>query len=203
MSTYKTLLLAIFFTPLIACGGDRASLAPLPVEATVLAFGDSLTAGYGVNTQQSYPAVLAELAVLNVINAGISGELSVEGVLRLPGLLTQYNPRLVVLCHGGNDLLRNTGIAGAKSNVLAMIEMIRASGAQVLLLGVPQPGIFLSAAEFYTEIAEQTGVAYIPQLIPQVLSDATLKSDVAHPNAAGYQMIAEQIQRYLIRAGAL
>lgn len=169
----------------------------------MLAFGDSLTAGYGASAAQSYPSVLGNIAVLTMVNAGISGELSAEGLRRLPTLLQQHNPSLVVLCHGGNDLLRRTGNSAAKSNVLNMIELIRANGAEVLLLGVPQPGIFLSTAEIYNEIAEETGVAYIPDLLEEVLSDSALRSDAVHPNAAGYQIVADEIYSYLMSAGAL
>lgn len=168
-----------------------------------MAFGDSLTAGYGASPAQSYPAVLGNIAVLNMVNAGVSGELSAEGLRRLPTLLQQHKPSLVVLCHGGNDLLRRTGNSAAKANVLNMIELIHASGAEVLLLGVPQPGIFLSTAEIYTEIAAETGVAFIANLLGEVLSDSALRSDAAHPNAAGYQLIANEIFSYLISADAL
>ena len=203
MNLFKTLLLAILFAQLIACGNEGTTLTPLPAGSTVLAFGDSLTAGNGAGAAQSYPSVLANIAVLNMINAGVSGELSAEGLRRLPTLLQQHNPSLVVLCHGGNDLLRRTGNSVAKANVLSMIESIHASGAEVLLLGVPQPGIFLSTAEIYHEIAAETGVAYIPDLLGEVLSDSALRSDAVHPNAAGYRIVADEIYSYLMRVGAL
>lgn len=203
MNLFKTLFISILVAQLIACGSEGTTLAPLPAGSTVLAFGDSLTAGNGASSPQSYPSVLGNIAVLNMINAGVSGELSAEGLRRLPALLEQHNPRLVLLCHGGNDLLRRSGNNAAKSNVLNMIELIRANGAEVLLLGVPQPGIFLSTAEIYNEIAEETGVAYIPDLMGEVLSDSALRTDAAHPNAAGYQIVADGIYSYLMSAGAL
>lgn len=203
MNLFKTLFISILVAQLIACGSEGTTLAPLPAGSTVLAFGDSLTAGNGASSPQSYPSVLGNIAVLNMINAGVSGELSAEGLRRLPALLEQHNPRLVLLCHGGNDLLRRSGNNAAKSNVLNMIELIRANGAEVLLLGVPQPGIFLSTAEIYNEIAEETGVAYIPDLLEEVLSDSALRSDAVHPNAAGYQIVADEIYSYLMSAGAL
>lgn len=199
----KNSILGLLFAALLACGSEGVTLSPLPVSSTVLAFGDSLTAGYGASVQQSFPTVLADIAVLNVINAGISGELSAEGLRRLPALLQQHKPRLVVLCHGGNDLLQSRGNGAAKANILAMVELIRSSGAEVLLLGVPQPGVFLSTAEIYHEIAEETGVAYIPDLLEEILSDSALKSDTVHPNAAGYQLLASGIHSYLLRSGAL
>jgi len=169
----------------------------------VLAFGDSLTAGNGASATESYPAVLAELAVLNVVNAGVSRELSRSGLERLPALLAQHQPQLVILCHGGNDLLRSTGKSAAKANLMAMIDLVHAQGADVMLLGVPEPGVFLSAAEFYDEIATETGVAYLPDLISDVLQRPSLKSDAVHPNAAGYRLIAEGVYEYLHDAEAI
>ena len=67
----------------------------------MLAFGDSLTAGFGAAAQQSYPEVLENLALLNIINAGVSGELSAAGLQRLPALLAQHQPKLVIICHAG------------------------------------------------------------------------------------------------------
>ncbi len=188
---------------LSACSDEVSYLTPLPPNASVLAFGDSLTAGFGAGPGQSYPEVLANSARLSVVNAGVSGELSRDGLQRLPSLLAEHRPQLVILCHGGNDMLRSTGLDAAKSNIMEMISLAQAQGAEVLMLGVPRPGIFLSTAEFYEEIAEQTQVAFIPELMGNVLSDSSLKSDAAHPNAAGYRLIADEIESYLLKAGAI
>ena len=203
MRSLARVLISSSFYMLAACGSDRVALSLLQPGDTVLAFGDSLTAGFGAGAQQSYPEVLENLALLNIINAGVSGELSVAGLQRLPALLARHHPKLVILCHGGNDMLRSRGNNAAKNNILQMIALIQDQGAEVLLLGVPQPGIFLSTADFYDEIAEETGVAYLPDLMQGVLTDASLKSDAAHPNAAGYRLIAGDIHAYLLYAGAL
>lgn len=203
MAATRSCILCILFFLLSACGWESATLSPLPASAPVLAFGDILTAGFGANAGQSYPDALASSATLNIVNAGISGELSSEGLQRLPELLRQHSPQLVILCHGGNDLLRSTGMDAAKSNILEMIAMVRQQDAEVLLLGVPRPGIFLSTAELYDEIAEETQVAYMQNVITDVLSDNSLKSDAAHPNALGYSQIASQVESFLYSAGAL
>ena len=201
--TIRQTLIAATLALLTACGDATVALNPLPAGATVLAFGDSLTAGNGAGQAASYPAVLAQQAQLTVINAGVSGEVSADGLARLPDLLARHQPRLVILCHGGNDLLRKHPDSATRANLLAMIETIQASGAQVLLLGVPRPGLFLSPAELYAEVAQQTGVAYLADAVADVLSEPGLKSDAVHPNAQGYRLMAAAVQDYLFAAGAL
>ena len=88
---------------LAACG--EPGFRPLAAGETILAFGDSLTEGRGVNPAQSYPSVLASLSGHPVINGGVSGELSRAGRARLPGLLAEHRPALVILLEGGNDIL--------------------------------------------------------------------------------------------------
>jgi lysophospholipase L1-like esterase len=88
------------------------------------------------------------------------------------------------------------------ANVYSMVHLAREKHIPVVLLGVPRPGLFLSSAEEYRKIAESTDVLYIDDLIPDVLSEKSLKSDPVHPNAAGYRIIAENIKEKLAEAGA-
>lgn len=201
-----TLLKCLFFFHalvfLIACSSEPP-LQPLSGSATILAFGDSLTAGNGASEQGSYPAQLSRLINRSVINAGISGEESNAGRQRLAALLEQYRPELLILCHGGNDLLRKRPVVQLEDNLKAMISMAQQRGIQVLLLGVPSPGIFLSGNEVYENVARDTGVELIPDLIADVLSKPALKSDTVHPNEAGYTEIAGTIAGELKKLGAI
>ena len=201
MKNFIISLFALFI--LISCGDSSTSLSPLDSSANILAFGDSLTEGYGVKEAESYPAYLTELTNRNVINAGISGEVSKNGLRRLPGLLDMHEPDLVVICHGGNDILKKQNMSAMKANVMEMIALSQAAGADVILLGVPNFGLFLSSHDVYVEIAEQTNVVFLDELIPDVLGDKSLKSDTVHPNAKGYQVMAEAIYKALQKHGAL
>jgi len=201
---WKLYLSSLFLLlALTACSGGDADLPRLDANATILSFGDSLTRGTGADDGESYPDILAQLTGRSIINAGIPGELSEQGLKRLPALLDEHQPDLLILCHGGNDLLRKKDLGQMGANVRAMIKLAQDRAIPVVLLGVPQPTIFLSTAEIYSEIAESTGTLLIEDIIADVLSDNTLKSDPAHPNKQGYQRIAEEIYTVLQDAGAV
>ena len=186
----------------VACS-DRLELPPLASDDVILAFGDSLTNGMGASAEESYPAVLAELSGRQVINEGIPGEVSAEGLRRLPGVLQEYQPQLLILCHGGNDLLQQLDSARMEANVRGMIRLALDQIIPVVLLGVPKPGLFLASAEVYKNIAANTGIIFIEDLVPDILSDKALKSDTVHPNKPGYRMMVETIYKMLQDTGAL
>lgn len=187
----------------VACGDSVTELPRLGNDAVILAFGDSLTHGKGAKENESYPSVLASLSGKKVINAGVSGEVSSIGLKRLSEALEEYEPDLLILCHGGNDLLRNQSTKKMESNIRKMIQLAKEKNIPVILLGVPKPGIFLSTFETYKEIAESTETVFIENLILDVLSEKTLKSDSVHPNKEGYRFMAESIYSVLQKSGAL
>lgn len=188
---------------LAACGGRGPRLDKLPADAVVLAFGDSLTYGTGAAREESYPARLEHAIGRKVVNAGVPGEASAEGLARLGEALDEARPSLLILCHGGNDFLRRLDEAAAAANVRAMILLARDKGVPVVLLATPKPGLPPSVPPFYAEIAAELRVPYEEGVIRQVLLDNRLKSDLVHPNAQGYARIAESVRELLDRAGAL
>ncbi len=197
------ILSTVFFVLLSACGDDVPTISKLPADAVILAFGDSLTHGNGAKENESYPSVLQDLTGRKVINAGISGEESAAGLNRLPGVLEKHKPQMLILCHGGNDLLRKKDINKMESNIRNMIQLAKDKNIPVVMLGVPKPGLFLSSFEVYKKIAESMKVVFIEDLIPDVLGDNGLKSDTVHPNKDGYRVMAETINSVLIESGAI
>lgn len=186
---------------LAAC--SKPSLEPLGHHAVILAFGDSLTAGKGTDAQSSYPAVLATLSGRQVVNAGISGETTAQGLARLPDALADTAPDLLLLMHGGNDILRNLGAAQAKENLRAMIELAIGRGIQVVLVGVPEKKLLSSSAPYYEALADEYELVFEEKLISRLLKKHALKSDSVHFNAAGYHEIARHLFGLLKEHGAL
>jgi len=196
-------LMVMFALLLGACADTEPALKPLSEDAVILAFGDSITYGTGARKEQSYPSQLESLSGRKVINAGVPGEVSEEGLMRLPRLLEIHQPDLLILCHGGNDILRRGDLAYLQNNLARMVTQAKDRSIPVVLLGVPEFGLLLSSAELYSELARQLDVIYIQDLLPGILKDRHLKSDPIHPNQAGYQRMAETIYQVLKDRGAL
>lgn len=181
VTLFRTLHVLILILLLLWACSKSPQLPPLPSDGVILAFGDSLTSGAGANAGHDYPSVLAELTGRRVINAGVPGELSREGAARLEALLERHNPELLILIHGGNDMLRKLDIDLTQVNLAAMIAMVQARGIPVVMMGVPKPGIFLSSAPFYEKLAEQAIIPIDTETLPEIFQSRALKSDPFTP----------------------
>lgn len=188
----------------VAAGcGDKAKLSRLPGDAVVLAFGDSLTYGTGASASESYPAVLARLVNRNIVSAGVPGEVTGGGLARLESVLEEHKPALMIVCLGGNDMLRKQQDAEIKANLRAIIRTIQGRGISVMLVGVPKPALITSAPDFYAELAREFSIPYEGKIVTDVLYHSDQKSDSIHPNAKGYRRIAEAIAGLMKKAGAI
>jgi acyl-CoA thioesterase I len=208
-STRRRWLLATLATT-AGCGRRAANATnALPAGASVLALGDSITAGVGAGAEAAYPAQLAALTGWNVVNGGVSGDTSVEALQRLPSLLAEHRPALVIVSIGGNDFLRRVGAAQTETNLRAIVAAVRAAQAQVLLVAVPQPslaaaaGLGLSDHPLYARLADELKLPLHAQGWSRVLGDNQLRSDQIHANAAGYRAFAEGLLQTLRAAGLL
>ncbi len=201
MNKFLVLLITLLLT---ACNKSEPIFDKLSQNAVILAFGDSLTYGTGASEENAYPAILSNLSTLEVINAGIPGEISRDGLRRLPSLLDEYQPELLVLIHGGNDILRKISQQHTSDNLKQMIKLANQRNIKIIMLGVPKPNLFvLDSVEIYQQIAEEHNIPIDLETLPDILSDNQLKSDTIHPNNEGYQIMAENIFKLLVEAGAL
>jgi acyl-CoA thioesterase I len=198
-----SLLLTIFTSAFLIACSSGITLPRLASNAVILAFGDSLTFGTGASLAETYPAVLERLVSRRVVNSGIPGEVTGQGLSRLPEVLEREKPGLLILCHGGNDLLRRLDQRQTANNLRAMIRLAQERGVAVVVIAVPSPGISLSPPSFYREIATEMKIPIEEKAMPTILSDGSLKSDYIHPNAAGYRRLAESIAALLMKSGAV
>jgi acyl-CoA thioesterase-1 len=178
-------------------------LAPLAAGDTIVAFGDSLTQGTGTSEEFAYPAVLARLIKHPVVNAGVPGETTSEGLERLPEMLEEQHPKLVLLCLGGNDMLRKLDPGATEANLRSMIQAIRAHGSNVVLIGVPEPKLFSGPPALYEKLAKEFKLPYDGEVFNKVLKNPRLKSDPIHANAEGYRIVAEHLAQLLRDTGAV
>jgi lysophospholipase L1-like esterase len=205
----RALLGAAAATALLAGCGKRtaARVVPLPAGSVVLALGDSITYGTGAAPEAAFPAQLAQLTGWNVVNAGVPGDTSAQALARLPGLLAEHKPALVIASIGGNDFLRRLPEADTEVNLRRIAALAREAGAQVLLVAVPRPtlaaavGAGLSDHPLYDRVAAELALPLHAGGWAHVLGNEQLKSDQIHANAAGYRAFAEGLATSLRAAG--
>jgi acyl-CoA thioesterase-1 len=215
---------------LLGCSGTNSqpqpatsteSTAPVPVSApqqssapsdsqlpTIVAFGDSLTAGLGVAHDESYPADLqrdlnARGYRYRVVNLGISGNTTKDGVLRIPAVL-QFHPSIVIVAFGGNDGLRGLPIRDTEMNLSAIISAMRDAHAKVILGGITLPPNYGSdyIAKFNAIYEKQSKVYHVP-LLPFMLKGVygvpgSMQDDGIHPTAQGCKQVAKNFLPLLL-----
>ena len=144
----------------------------------ILAFGDSLTYGFGVAHNLSYPKHIENKTDFKVINAGVNGEYSHSGLERLSKLLNIHKPHTVILCHGANDILNRLPSSRLKGNLLAMIDLIKESAAKILFVGVPDYYHYsFDTHAIYNEVANETNVIFIDDVFIRVIKMGYLIHD--------------------------
>jgi len=194
------MLFGIFLSVLVVTMVTRDTSVKFKLQPNdkIVAFGDSITFGYGVSASHSYPSILTSLCGHQIDNEGVSGETSAEGVKRLAGVLKKSDAKLMILCLGGNDIIQGKSKKALKENLLTMIRMAKEKGLHVLLLGVPDITLVgLSTPSLYKEAAKEEKILLNDWVLEEVLSDPSLKNDHIHPNEAGYRMIADELCQML------
>ena len=193
---------------LAGCGRDKKTAQPVPPGSTVLALGDSLTFGTGASAETCYPTVLAVLTGWNVVNAGVPGDTSAQALARLPALLAEHQPKLVIVSIGGNDFLRKLPESDTRTHVHAICKQSLAAGAQVLLVAVPRATVAAALGQMtdhalYAEVAKDLKIPLQREAWGEVLAQPDLRADAVHANARGYAQFARSVQSTAAAVGLL
>lgn len=196
----------ILFTLLLLVVGfhfltDTKTPITLEPDTKILAFGDSLTYGIGADKNESYPKILSTLLGVSVISSGIPGEVSQDGLARLPSVLEKTDPNILILCHGGNDILKKYSQSLTKQNLKTMIKMAQMKNIRVILVGVPMWSGFLGikTAKIYDELASELDIDFEGDVLEDIINDINLKADRVHPNNLGYAKMAQAIAKVILQ----
>jgi lysophospholipase L1-like esterase len=169
----------------------------------VIAFGDSLTAGYGASAGEDYPTRVAAATGVTIINSGVSGDTTETAMARLDTDVLAHDPRIVIIGLGGNDYLQGVSISTTEANLRKIVEKVDGAGAMVILLGFRFPSINADYEAMYKRIGHDEQCLFVANVLSGILTNPQLKSDEVHPNARGYQLMADRVAgplQKLIRA---
>jgi acyl-CoA thioesterase-1 len=164
-----------------------------PSDLTVVAFGDSITAGVGTTGDNDYVERLSDRTGVSIINEGRSGDTTGSALGRLDGAVLSRDPDIVIVFLGGNDLLQSVPVQNRIANITTIVERIRAGGAAVILVGVGN-GVLDPFNGTLPAIAAQTGSTLVPAVLEGILGVSSLMADLIHPNNAGHAIIADRIE---------
>lgn len=173
-------------------------------QPNILVLGDSISAAYGINRDQGWVNLL-QLRLqekhynYRVINASVSGDTTLNGLSRLPSLLTQHSPQIVVIELGGNDGLRGLALSEMRNNLEMMIQLSQTHGCQVILLGIRLPpnygaGYLQRFTSTYQSLAEQYNIKLQPRLLFDIADDtANMQQDGIHPTANAQPKLLDNV----------
>lgn len=193
-------LLSILTLLLILLGPGYASAS----KPAILVLGDSISAAWGINTEQGWVNLLQQRLVdkqynYHVVNASVSGDTSRTGLNRLEDALKQHKPSIVIVALGGNDGLRGLPISETESSLSSIIEKSQQSGQSVLLAGVrlpPNYGVYYNSqfADMFQRLSSKYSVPLVPKILDQVADNSALmQEDRTHPTAEGQKQVLENV----------
>lgn len=203
LKTNTYVLFLLWLALAAGCGPSVPKIGKLAPADVIVAFGDSLTFGTGASEAESYPIVLGQLVARKVVRAGVPGEVTEGGLARLQDVIDEHKPKLMIVCLGGNDMLRKVDEGQTQTHLRAIIKTIQSQGIAVVLMGVPKPALVTSPPPFFEAIAKEFGIPYEGKIVTDVLYQRDQKSDAIHPNAKGYRRMAEALAALLRKAGAV
>jgi len=163
----------------------------------IICFGNSITAGYGVNKEEAYPYLLEKMLNFPVINAGLDGDTTTEALKRIKTDVLEKEPYLVIIELGGNDFLRQVPLETTLKNIEEMIKQIQAKGAMVALCDISVGPFMGDYYQGYKNLSKKYKTIFIPHLLRGILTQPELKTDYLHPNAQGQKLISQRIYKVI------
>lgn len=193
----KWILLALAATAVFYFMREKPTIKNLNNPGqTIVAFGDSLTAGYGAPRGASYPDVLAQQLGRPVVNLGLNGDTSAAAVSRLP-LVLEQNPYMVLIEFGGNDFMHGVPFDETERALRELVKSVQAAGAVAVVVdtgGYSQMGRY---GRLYKQIAREEGALFVPGILDGIFQRNQYKADPIHPNAAGYKIVADRVYKVI------
>ena len=206
MSRFSIYILAAFFICLVGYAAYTFWPHTMPAATTytnypskgtdIIAFGDSLVAGYGADDGKDFVSLLSTSINQPIVNLGHDGDTTAEALARLSDL-NKYNPKVVILLVGGNDYLQKKDMTQAFVNLGKIIQDLQKRGAVVVLVGVRVNYYIGNFDKQYEQLVKQYKVAYVPDAMDGILGNQKYMYDSVHPNNAGYQILADRIEPVL------
>jgi lysophospholipase L1-like esterase len=191
LTPFVVLILAGSVTLSSGCSKNPAGPSVTPSE--LVAFGDSLTFGLGTTGGNNFVSLLSQRVGVEIFNSGVPGDTTGSALSRLDSRVLARSPKIVIVLLGGNDLLQGVPLQTRVSNITTIVQRIRASGADVLLVGLGRPPLdpFDGALP---GLASSTGSTYIPDILEGIFGVPSLMSDEVHPNNAGHAIMADRLE---------
>jgi lysophospholipase L1-like esterase len=175
---------------------EHYSNYPPTAQGPWIAFGDSLTEGFGANEGNDYPTILGKSLGISIRNMGRSGETSSDGLKRVEEAAALH-PRVVLLCFGGNDALNGESQSRMFKNVSSMIDRFQREGSFVVLIGIRSASLRDHYEKSFHELAKEKQVLYVPDFLKGLAFKPVYMSDAVHPNDDGYKLFAARIEKAL------
>src|SRR3989338_6360159 len=186
--------LSFCFAVMAMTGCAKREIKNINSQGTeIICFGDSITFGYGAGPSEDYPTALTKLLNEPVVNAGIDGDTTVKALERLQADILDKNPRLVIVEFCGNDFLKKVPFDDTVKNIREITDKVQARGAMVAIVDISS-GMFLKQyRSAFKKIAREKDAVFVPSVLSRIITNPAMKSDFLHPNARGYQLVAERV----------
>ena len=188
--------IAVVLTLVFVLKGEKRITNMDSEGSTIVAFGDSLVQGVGSTDGNDFVSVLSIRIGRPIINLGVSGNTTADGLSRIDSALKQ-DPKIVILLLGGNDYLKKVPIDQTFDNLQRIVMAIHSKGSMVILLGVRGGLLKDNFEDRFKDFAKRNNVAFVPDVLDGIIYNKEFLSDSIHPNDIGYKMIADRVEPVL------